>query len=144
MKPSPNYSEMGDASILGPQLKTLVELQLIADLKQYKVDLNGLRVDWSESCVEGKRIPYMNGAVENFSGISVFDPQDNIVAHGWMEFILEDGFFLAYWEFVTTNAGTEKLAEKKETGLPKHVWELLPEALREKYRRLLVKERHLP
>jgi len=58
--------------------------------------------------------------LENYSGILVFDAQDNLIADGWMDFIDCDNLF-AYWDIVTCWEGTNKLNEKLEFGTPKHV-----------------------
>ncbi len=130
----PDYTDLGFADRMGQQLKTLVEQQLSDDLRKYKVDLPELNFDWSDSCIEGHRTDYLDGSVENFSGIAVFDNQDNFVADGWMEFIREGNFFLAYWEFVTTWDNGKKLKEKKEVGIPAHIWRQIPDDFKNTYK----------
>lgn len=130
---TPNYTDMNFASSMGPKLQQLVESQLLIDLKNYGVDRSDLRFDWSDSCIEGHRTNYLDGSLENFSGIAVFDDANNIVADGWMEFIHEGSFFLVYWQFVTTWKGDEKLGEKKDAGIPEHVWQQIPDSIKPNY-----------
>jgi hypothetical protein len=139
-KTKPNFKDLGFADSMGPKLKSEVENQLIDDLKFYKITKDDLKFDWSESCIEGHVTDFLDGSVENFSGISVFDNSDNLVADGWMEFIHENDFFIAYWEFVSTWDGNKKLKEKKEVGLPNHIWKKLPDEIKTKYRKLRMKK----
>ena len=122
----PNYSDLGFSSSMGPQLRHLVEQQLAEDLKFYDIDKKELRFDWSDSCIEGHDTSYLDGSVEKFSGIAVFYGEDNFVADGWMEFIHEGDFFLSYWEYVTTWDNDKKLADKKDKGIPEHIWRQIP------------------
>ena len=127
----PNY---GHSEAMGPELRALVEKQLLADLKHYKIELPNLKFDWSNSLVEGHSANYLDGMVENYSGILVLNENNQIVADGWMDFIMEPGFFLAYWAHITTREGKKKLAEKQMPGIPKHVWKQIPEELKAKYK----------
>ncbi|MFC5271134.1 hypothetical protein [Adhaeribacter terreus] len=125
--------KLGHSDAMGPELRVLVEKQLLEELKHYKLDLPNLKFDWSNSLVEGRSAKHLDGMVENYSGILILDENNQIVADGWMDFILEPEFFLAYWDHITTRDGKKKLAEKQMPGIPKHVWKQIPEALREKY-----------
>ncbi|MBN4071041.1 hypothetical protein JYT72_00895 [Crocinitomix catalasitica] len=136
----PNYKDLGFADHMGPKLRDHVERQLAYDLKNYKVDKNNLKFDWSDSCVEGHRTKYLDGSVENFSGIAVFGNNDSFVADGWMEFIHDNDFFLAYWEFVTTWDKEKKLKDKKEIGIPGHIWRQIPDDLKPKYKDKRIKK----
>jgi len=130
----PKYREMGFADKLGSELKTEVEQQLLFDLGFYKVDKRDLKFDWSESYIEGHAAEILDGTVENFSGIAVFGSKDELVADGWMEFIREKDFFLFYWEFLRTWDGLKKIKEKKEVGIPNHIWKRIPDEYKSKYR----------
>ncbi|KAA9324958.1 hypothetical protein [Adhaeribacter soli] len=130
---------LGHSNVMGPELRKLVETQLLAELPHYKMDKPNLKIDWSNSQVEGHSTAYLDGTVENYSGILVLDENNQIVADGWMEFILEPDFFLAYWDHITTREGKKKLSEKQMPGIPKHVWKQIPEALKEKYSRKRLK-----
>jgi len=136
MKPKrvPDFVALGDADRMGPELRALVESQLVGDLQKYGVRGDGFRFDWSEACIEGHLTELIDGSVENFSGIMVYDLENNLIADGWMEFIHEGDFFQAYWEFVRTWQGDQKLKEKKEVGIPAHIWKLVPETARSKYK----------
>ena len=133
-KIKPNYKDLGFTDRMGPKLRTIVERQLAEDLKNYKIDKVNLKFDWSESCIEGYRTKYLDGSVENFSGIAVFDSQDNLLAEGWMEFIHDNDFFLTYWEFVTTWDNQKRLKNKREVGIPRHIWQQIPEELKTKHK----------
>lgn len=108
-KAKPNYTDLGLSSQMGPELRSLVERHLVEDLKFYGIDKE-LHFDWSDSCIEGHDTNYLDGSLENFSGIAVFDNHENSVADGWMEFIHEGDFFLAYWNYVTTWESDKKLS----------------------------------
>lgn len=139
-KITPDYENLGFADKMGPELKSEVENQLIKDLEFYKISEDNLKFDWSESCIEGHLASVLDGTVENFSGISVFDNLDNLVADGWMDFIFENELFIVYWEFVRTWDGNKKLKEKKEVGLPNHIWKKLPDELKLKYNKVRIKK----
>lgn len=125
--------DTGTPAGMGSKLRTIIENQLLEDLRSYKIDKENLKFDWSNSASEGHKAEYLDGTVENFSGILVLDENGNIVADGWMEFILEPGFFLVYWDHITTREGKKKLGEKQMPGIPKQVWKKIPEELKSKY-----------
>jgi hypothetical protein len=135
----PNYIELGFADKMGPELKVLVEEQLSDDLKVYGMTADLFHFDWSDSCIEGHDTSYLDGEVENFSGIKVFNEHDNLIAEGWMEFIHEPpyDFFIAYWEFLTLFEGDQG-AYIKNSGIPLHVFVKIPEAVRENYKEQLI------
>ena len=124
----------GAAALMSPELRELVEKQLLAELPHYKRDQAKLTFDWSGSMNEGHQIQHPLGIIASFSGILVLDENKQIVADGWMEFILEEDFFLAYWDHITIREGKKKLAEKQMPGIPKHVWKQIPEELKGKYK----------
>lgn len=132
MTQTPNYSNLGLASSMGPKLKQVVEEQLLSDLRNYYVDISGIKFDWSESCIEGKDTNYLDGSLENFSGITLFDTSDNLIAEGWMEFIHEGDFFMVYWNYLTIIQGGKIIFDKKR-GIPNHVWEKIPANIRHTY-----------
>jgi hypothetical protein len=130
----PNYIEPGFSDSMGPNLRNKVEEQLSNDLMEYGLNEDVYKFDWSESCVEGKRANYWDGAVQNFSGIAVFNVNDEIVAEGWMEFIHDKSvnFFIAFWEYLHfINNDGEVVGVKKERGVPAHVMNKLPLSTRE-------------
>ncbi len=108
----------------------LVEKQLGADLQTYKVQKEKLKFDWSESCVEGHQLFYLDGSLENFSGIAVFDEMDSLVAEGWMGFVHSGEFVLTFWEFLTTWEDGKEVLHKKEAGIPDHIWRQIPDSVK--------------
>ena len=118
---------------MGKNLRNLVEKQLAADLAFYEVEQTDLRFDWSESCIEGHDTNYLDGSLENFSGIAVFDSRGKMVAHGRMDFIHEGDFFITYWQFVTVWNKKEKVEKKIEVGIPDHVWTKIPDDIKPTY-----------
>ena len=131
---------------MGAELRKVVEHQLIEDLTFYGIEEKTLRFDWSESCIEGHQTFYLDGSVENFSGIGVFDDKNNVVADGWMEFIHDEktNFFLTYWEFVRTYDKGRKVMEKSIVGIPDHIWKRLSKDLQSIWQKLRAPYHHLP
>jgi len=132
MTTKPNYIDLGFSKTMGPELRRLVEKQLLADLCFYNVVDLDLKFDWSESCIEGNDTEYLDGSLENYSGIAVFDNNDKLVAEGWMEFIHAGKFFLVYWDYLTIMQGDKRVFDKK-AGIPNHVWEQIPVDIRPSY-----------
>lgn len=129
-KANSDYSNLGFSSTMGPQLRKLVEQHLINDLKHYGVDEPVLKFDWSDSCIEGHDADFLDGSLENYSGIAVYDANDIIVADGWMEFILTGDFFLVYWDDLTTWQEDQQVSSKEEFGIPDHIWQQLPDDIK--------------
>lgn len=134
----PNYKDLGLSTTMGPKLRTLVETHLTNDLRQYGVKDVDLKFDWSESCIEGHDSTYLDGQLENFSGISIYDTRNKLIADGWMEFIHRGQFFLAYWEFVTIWDNEKKVFEKKTPGMPLHIVAQIPADMKTETERRLV------
>lgn len=130
--PRPNYQELGFSTSMGPQLRALVEKQLLADLKVYSVDSGDLKFDWSDSCIEGHDTSFLDGQVENFSGIAIYE-SNQLIAEGWMDFVHEGPFFLAYWDYVTIWKNGKKVFDKRKLGIPSHVWEQIPDDIKWNY-----------
>ncbi len=129
-----HYYDRGMSGSMGPKLRLLVETQLINDLKNYGIDNQNLKFDWSESCIEGHDTEYLDGEVENYSHIKIFDENDNIVVtYGWMNFIHEDDFFISYWYYLEVIINGEVKYEKDIPFIPNHIWEILPEKIKIKY-----------
>jgi hypothetical protein len=131
----PNYNDLGLSTSMGPRLRALVETQLIKDLQHYGVENQSLKFDWSESCIEGHDTVYLDGSLENYSGISIFNHSDKLVADGWMEFIHRGQFFLAYWEFITIWGNDKKVFEKKSPGMPEHILKQIPDEIKTEHER---------
>lgn len=132
----PNYKNLGFSNCMGNKLRMEVERQLNEDLTCYGITYDEYRYDWSESCIEGHRVAYLDGDVENFSGISVFNDNDEIVVDGWMEFIYEphENIFIAYWEYLDKYQHGEEIEVKGNGGIPRHIFEKLPNNLKDKYK----------
>jgi len=124
MDKKPDFINLGYASKMGSKLKFLVEQQLIEDLNNYDFHEEGLKFDWSDSVIEGHYSEYLDGSVENFSGICLYNKLDELIAEGWMDFVHEDDFFVAYWDHLLFRNHHPK--EKTEFGIPKHVLAMLP------------------
>ena len=132
MTQKPNYIDLGFASSMGPKLRQLVEQQLLTDLGVYKVDITNLKFDWSDSCIEGKCTDHLDGSIDRFSGIAIFDSNDKLIAEGWMEFIHDGTFFLVYWDYLTIMQ-SDKVVFDKKGGIPNHVWTQIPADIQPNY-----------
>ncbi|TYR78832.1 hypothetical protein FZC66_17540 [Priestia megaterium] len=132
----PNYKELGWSDKMGPKLRALVEEQLIEDLRKYELIGNQFKFDWSESCIEGHDAVYLDGEVENFSGIKVFNEKDELIAEGWMKFIHEpaENFFIAYWEFLSFFEFGKARSMKDKVGIPLHIFKRIPKNSRFRYK----------
>lgn len=129
----PDYINLSFAIIMGKELKMEVERQLTGDLQFYGIIQSEYKFDWSNCCIEGHCTKYLDGEVENFSSISVFNANDEIVAEGWMEFIHEDDLFIAYWEFLDKYQDNKEIKLKSECGIPLHIYSRLPNEIKIKY-----------
>jgi len=128
----PNYEQLGFSYCMGPELRQEVERQLLEDLKHYIEHNNKLKFDWSESCIEGSRINYLDGEVEDFSGIRLFDSQDQIFADGWMNFHYDrdQNLFVAYWDILEIHKDRECIELKTDFEIPEHVNNYIERRLR--------------
>ena len=127
MRIKPNYQDMGLSICMGQELRAEVKRQLIKDLNQYHLYTNELRFDWSDSCIEGKRLKYMDGSLENFSGIMLFNQDDQIVADGWMDFYYskEQDRLIVYWEFLDIYIDDKVMEIKTKPGMPDYIKSIL-------------------
>ncbi|MEM8837782.1 MAG: hypothetical protein AAGE89_06795 [Pseudomonadota bacterium] len=129
-----NSNDLGFADCMGPDLRRFVEKKLLEDLNQYvrskrKFRDGEVHFDWSESCVEGHRTDWLDGEIENFSGISVYDLNHNLIAEGWMEFIeTEDGLEVFWW--FLRGGERHDIQEKTLNRIPEHIWERLSSEVR--------------
>ena len=109
---------------MGPKLRAEVERQLLKDLQIYRPDLEDVIFDWSETCQEGHVTNYLDGSLENWSGVAVKDANGNLIAYGWIDFI--DGGvkepLLVFWDLLTIRFNNKNIDVKKEFGIPKHIW----------------------
>jgi len=124
--------DLGFADCMGPRLRAEVERQLLEDLAVYNVNTDGLILDWSDSCVEGHRTTYLDGDLENWSGVGVVDTARNLVAGGWIDFIHggEDNPLYVFWDNLTVfrNGIPEDV---KRPGIPQHIWDRLSDETRD-------------
>lgn len=120
---------------MGKELRTEVERHLLADLKYYGINDNSLMFDWSESCIEGKCANYLDGSLDRYSGIKLFNNDNKFVAEGWMEFIYEkrEGLFIVYWHFLDVMCDGNLVRAKEKPGMPDHIFNVLPRHLQQKY-----------
>lgn len=72
---------------MGPNLRQEVEKQLIKDLCHYVGNHEELFIDWSESYPAGHSTTFMDGLLENWSGVIVRNNAHDKVAEGWLDFI---------------------------------------------------------
>jgi hypothetical protein len=114
------------------KLRQWMEEQLITDLRYYGVT-KSVRIDWSQSYGCGRKAKYLGGKLENLSRLIVFDEDDNLIADGCMDFISNDFFAICYWDLLTVWRHGETTHEKKEQGIPPHIWRQLPGALTSRY-----------
>lgn len=131
----PNYNDFGLSLSMGPLLRAEVESQLLQDLAQYGIVSSGLRFDWSDSAIEGRCATYLDGSVDCFSGIQLYDESDQLAATGWLEFIVEPELdcVLFYWEFLTVYRNDSRITYKNKPGVPPHIVQPIPPTLRSKY-----------
>lgn len=133
-----DYINLGLSSIMGPKLRSTIEDFLKKDLNHYGLKNTYVIFDWSQSCIEGHDCNILDGGLGNFSGIRLFDQNDNIVADGWMEYIAEGwsnsnsefSFFIAYWDNLETLNPDILPGGKDKFGIPLHIWEQIPPDLR--------------
>ena len=117
---------------MGPRLRAEVQCQLVADLHHYGVPDQQLSFDWSETVPEGHLTQYLDGELENWSGILVRDEQGRCIAEGWLEFIHggHGNPLFVFWDLLTVvETGIQRDA-KHTAGIPRHIWNRLPDGSR--------------
>ncbi|MCK6544177.1 hypothetical protein L6Q79_16025 [bacterium] len=121
-------SDLGYTDYMGPILRHEVEKQLIADLAEYGFTLAKFQFDWSGSCIEGHRVKFLDGYIENWSGICVVDTNTEVTFEGWIDFIFDPelSVFRVYWDLL----GVTGKKIKADLGIPVHVWSQLPDQTR--------------
>ncbi|WP_218161363.1 RDD family protein [Cohnella sp. OV330] len=70
-----------------------------------------LYFDWSESCIEGKSLHFLDGSLDRYSGISIYDENNEFVADGWMDFDFDPSSnqLSVYWIFLDIYLNGQKI-----------------------------------
>ena len=128
MQRKANYTQYGLSRVIGTQLRTFIESQLLDDLKYYPINepLSELKFDWSDSCIEGHTTNYLNGRFENYSNIYLYNKYDKLVIDGWMDFIHKDDFIIVFWDFLDIYKNGNCIYKKLESGILSHIRIKLP------------------
>jgi len=124
-------SELQNALGAGRQVRAEVERQLLADLQHY--GLRQCTLDWSETSAEGHKSAFLDGHLENWSGLQVIDKLGEVVAAGWMDFIHREGTDhepVVYWAYLHVLESGQGYG-KEDPGIPIHVWKKLPEEMKQ-------------
>ena len=125
-------NKVGLSSCMGPELRHQVETQLLRDLLYYRSDTKDLSFDWSDSVMEGRCLNFMDGLIQNFSGVSLYDTDNLLVADGWMDFITDEKkeLLLVFWDQLDLyEDGIERTVRHFE-GIPEHIAKQLNDSLR--------------
>ena len=107
----PNYTELVFSALMEPNLRNKIEEQLSEqlsnELMEYDLKEDKFKFDWSESVAEEKSSIYLDEEVDivSFSGINVFNVNDEFVAEGQVlfKYDMSEKFFIAYWGTLTYN-----------------------------------------
>ncbi|SFD72788.1 hypothetical protein SAMN05216378_1164 [Paenibacillus catalpae] len=123
MAVKPNYYDMGMSISMGKQLQGFVEEQLINDLMHYHKFTGELRFDWSDSCIEGEDLTYLDGSLDRFSGIMIFNSNNEPVADGWMDFVFlnESNQLIVFWKYLSIFVGDKEIDAINSQELENHV-----------------------
>ncbi|ASV88568.1 hypothetical protein CES85_3401 (plasmid) [Ochrobactrum quorumnocens] len=124
--------DFGFSDCMGPQLREFVEQQLLIDLCHYlspemHVNLADFSFDWSDSCIEGHRASWLDGAIENFSGIVILDPKKNVIVEGWMDFVETDTGLEVFWW--SLHGRCVKTRNRARNEVPSHIWDRLSDRM---------------
>jgi hypothetical protein len=119
---------------LSAQLKQVIEDQLLLDLTNYSdIDQTDIYFDWSDNyVVEGKSIIYLDSCIDKYFFMTMSNLTLNFWAEGYVNCLLEEKFFLAYWDDITIHLNNSKIYSDK-FGIPEHIWNQIPAALQPKY-----------
>jgi hypothetical protein len=113
-----NY--LSDSARMGPILLAEVERQLLVDLAHYGVSQPNLKIDWSDACGEGHCTRYLDGNLEELSGLGVVAASDGTIAEGWLDFVRggDDFPLFVFWLFLSIRANG-KWKKVKGAGYPR-------------------------
>lgn len=134
----PNYTDMGLGCTMGKQLRKEVERQLIEDAKYYGLIQKEYRFDWSNSCVEGRCTDYLDGSLDRFSGIYIYDENDRLTFDGWMDFVHEEDFFAVYWLYLDRYQDGHEISVKNDKSMPWYIYRQIPESFRKEYKKSMI------
>ncbi|RKP55579.1 hypothetical protein D7Z26_10375 [Cohnella endophytica] len=126
----PDYHDMGMSITMGNELRKFVEDQLVKDLFYYYKFTGELRFDWSDSCVEGEDLNYLDGSLDRYSGIMIFNANDEPVADGLMDFeyLMKSDQLIIFWVYLDIIVDGKRIkAIEVEEDLLKHIKELIKE-----------------
>lgn len=120
--------ELGYTEKMGPKLRTEVERQLLEDLRFYHPNFKEAVFDWSGTCPEGHVTRYLDGLLENWSGVALKDFQGNYFTNGWINFIHGEGKnpLFVFWDLLSINMDNKIIPVKNAFGIPGHIWNKLP------------------
>lgn len=129
MDPNEASANLGFSDCMGPGLRRYVELQLLADLNLYLspdsvIKWTEVHFDWSDSCVEGHRTRWLDGEIENFSGVAIRDRRQELVAEGWMEFIETERSLEVFWWYLR-GSNDYPIQNRTSSHVPEHIWRRL-------------------
>jgi len=120
--------DLGYTHHMGPQLRTEVERQLLKDFQYSSHERSdNLVVDWSDTCPEGHVTEYLDGQLENWSGVAILNAAGERIAWGWIDFIHGGGDnpLFVFWYYLHLGENTEDVVRTQ--GIPQHIWDSLPE-----------------
>ena len=121
MRPLPHEVERW-----GPELRSWVERQLLADLEYYGAIPNEPAFDWSQVVQEGHFTQFRGRMLESLSDISVRDTDDTVLAEGWMDFVLTSSEAAVepslFWLFLSVRRGEALIEVKADPNVPLHLW----------------------
>lgn len=127
----PNYHDYGLSHPMGDKLRKEIERQLADDIRHYGVVDAGLKFDWSECVIEGHTARVLDGYMENFSSIKVFNAKDKLIAEGWMDYIFDKqhDLFIVYWDLLDLCIHG-KMKQVKDFGVPEYIYSNLPDDIK--------------
>jgi hypothetical protein len=136
-----NSNDLGVAGIMGTALRELVESQLRKGLEHYGRHANDYNFDWSESSEEGCDFDYLDGTIDRFSGIRVFNESKTLIAEGWLDYVYvdtEDKLFV-FWDYLNLVEDGQVEKVKTRSGIPAYIYEKLDSRTIEKCKNLNMK-----
>ncbi len=117
-------------------LSQKVDRQLLADLSYYQLFHPGNTIDWTRGCPEGHEVSHLGDTFESNSEVYALNELGATIAGGWVKCFYneDDDYFVAYWDSLYVYAPNisprtvGRSFERRGVGIPKHVWEALPQS----------------